>query len=79
MSDFEIDILTVFYSPAAHMDLCRRINLPENFERRKAAIHRLLDAGYLKDLGGLTLVITHKGHTFLDDRPAGAPGEGHAL
>ncbi len=68
MTDFELDILTVFYDPAANMDICRRINKPENLPLRKEAIHKLLDEGLLVDLGGFNLKITHKGHTLLDER-----------
>jgi hypothetical protein len=68
LTEFEIDILWVFYNPHENMDKCRRINLPENFEKRKAAIHKLLDAGLLKDEGGFNLRITHEGHTLLDNR-----------
>jgi len=67
-SEFEIDMLWVFYKPAENMDKCRRINLPENFELRKAAVHKLLDAGMVEDVGGFNLRITHAGHTFLDER-----------
>jgi len=54
LSQFEIDMLWVFYRPA------------ENFEKRKAAVHKLLDLGMVKDEGGFNLRITHEGHTFLD-------------
>lgn len=76
-TDFEIDILWVFYKPAENMDKCRRINLPENFEKRKAAIHKLLDDGMIADVGGFNMHITHAGHTFLDNLtvPSEAQGE----
>lgn len=65
-SEFEIDMLWVFYKPAENMDKCRRINLPENFEKRKAAVHKLLDDGMIEDTGDFNLRITHAGHVFLD-------------
>jgi hypothetical protein len=68
MTQFELDILTVFYDPYSNMDLCHQVNRPENLEARKVAIHKLLDEGLLQDLGGFNLKITHKGHTLLDDR-----------
>jgi len=49
------------------MDKCRHINLPENFEERKAAVHKLLDMGMIEDVGGFNFRITHEGHSFLDE------------
>jgi hypothetical protein len=66
LTEFEIDMLWVFYRPEESMDRCRRINLPENFEKRKAAVHKLLDLGLVEDVGFFNLRITHAGHTFLD-------------